>query len=57
MDKTKIIITSIIGVVIVIGAWLIAAGFKNFQRETQHQRYGYGRKTDYERPYRLENIG
>ena len=31
MDKTKIIITSIIGVVIVIGAWLIAAGFKNFR--------------------------
>ena len=45
MDKTKIIITSIIGVVIVIGAWLIAAG------------YWYGRKTDYERPYRLENLG
>ena len=31
MDKTKIIITSIIGVVIVIGAWLIATGFKNFR--------------------------
>ena len=31
MDKTKIIITAIIAVGIVIGAWLIAAGFKNFR--------------------------
>jgi lipoprotein len=31
MDKTKIVVTAIIGVVVVIGAWFIASGFKNFR--------------------------
>ena len=31
MDKTKIVVTAIIGLVVVIGAWFIASGFKNFR--------------------------
>ena len=31
MDKTKIVVTAIIAVVIITGAWLIAKGFTNFR--------------------------